>query len=425
MPEELLYIKDLRKDGKLVDNIKNFGRTLRAAGIPIGPDRIIDAITALQTVGITDREVFYWALHAVFVNRREQREIFDQAFHIFWRNPRLLERMLKMVLPSLKTASYQKNELDISQRVRDAFSGKDKMRNKDHDNVKEQEIQYDAVMSYSDAAILQKMDFEKMNNDEIQEAKRVLRRLRISIKPAPTRRFVAHPKGNLVDLRSTLQKSLRSGSDVISLKMKKVKYRLPPLVVLCDISGSMGRYSRMLLHFMHSVANDRSRVFTFLFGTKLTNVTRHLRNRDVDEALKSVGQAADDWSGGTRIGRCIYDFNKNWSRRVLGQGAIILLISDGLDRDSGRGLTNEIDRLQKSCKKLVWLNPLLRFDGFAPKSRGIKAIMPHVDEFRPIHSLENFYQLAEALEGNGISNIEGVSYWKRKAREFQINTDQI
>ena len=165
MPEELLYIKDLRKDGKLVDNIKNFGRTLRAAGIPIGPDRIIDAITALQTVGITDREVFYWALHAVFVNRREQREIFDQAFHIFWRNPRLLERMLKMVLPSLKTASYQKNELDISQRVRDAFSGKDKMRNKDHDNVKEQEIQYDAVMSYSDAAILQKMDFEKMKND--------------------------------------------------------------------------------------------------------------------------------------------------------------------------------------------------------------------------------------------------------------------
>ncbi|MBM3542650.1 MAG: VWA domain-containing protein, partial [Alphaproteobacteria bacterium] len=177
----------------------------------------------------------------------------------------------------------------------------------------------------------------------------------------------------------------------------------------------MSRYSRMLLHFMHALTNDRDRVFSFLFGTQLTNVTRHLRQRDVDLALERCGEAAGDWSGGTRIGQCLKDFNRLWSRRVLAQGALVLLISDGLDRDAGEGLAEEMERLHKSCRRLIWLNPLLRYEGFEPKSLGMRAILPHVDEFRPVHNLDSLASLSEALSAPGPRRAEGMSEWHRKA----------
>jgi hypothetical protein len=213
----------------------------------------------------------------------------------------------------------------------------------------------------------------------------------------PTRRFRPAPRGPRVDMRATLRASLRYAGAMIPLKSRRAVRRHPPLVVLCDVSGSMSRYSRMFLHFLHAITNDRDRVHTFLFGTRLTNVTRQLRHRDVDVALGRVGELVRDWSGGTRIGACVGEFNRLWSRRVLGQGAVALFISDGLDRDLGQGLDKEMERLRKSCRRLIWLNPLLRWEGFEPKSFGIKAILPHVDEFRPVHNLQSLTELASAL----------------------------
>jgi uncharacterized protein with von Willebrand factor type A (vWA) domain len=173
----------------------------------------------------------------------------------------------------------------------------------------------------------------------------------------------------------------------------------------------MSRYARLALHFMHTLTNDRDRVHCFVFGTRLTNVTRYLRQKDVDQALEQVGEAVQDWYGGTRIGHCLHEFNRVWSRRVLGQGAIVLLITDGLDRDNAEGLAAEAERLHKSCRRLIWLNPLLRYEGYRPKSQGAKALMPHVDEFRPVHNLESLGQLAEVLSRPIMRRQEGVSAW--------------
>jgi uncharacterized protein with von Willebrand factor type A (vWA) domain len=241
------------------------------------------------------------------------------------------------------------------------------------------------------------MDFENMSAEELAEAKAVIARMRLPIMEVPTRRHAGDPRGSRIDMRATLRAALRAGPGIIPLRRKRRRTRHPPLVVLCDISGSMSRYSRMLLHFLHAVTNDRDRVFTFVFGTRLTNITRYLRQRDVDVALDKVAEAVEDWSGGTRIGLSLSEFNRRWSRRVLGQGALVLLISDGLDRDSGTGLAAEVDRLHRSCRRLIWLNPLLRYEGFEPKSLGVKAILPHVDEFRTVHSLQSLQDLADAL----------------------------
>ena len=250
-----------------------------------------------------------------------------------------------------------------------------------------------------------------MSAEEMSKAKTAISRMRLPIHEIPTRRFQRSQHPVRIDMRATLRAALRSGGSVIPLQYRKRRRRPPPLVILCDISGSMGRYTRMLLHFMHAITNDRDRVSTFLFGTRLTNVTRHLRNKDIDVAVNKCTETVEDWSGGTRIGDSLRDFNRFWSRRVLGQGAVLLLISDGLDRDAGRGLDIEMERLHKSCRRLIWLNPLLRFDGFEPKSQGIRAIMPHVDEFRPVHNLESLTELIEALNSQLIRPQEGMSEW--------------
>jgi hypothetical protein len=394
--------------GKLLANIMYFARALRAAGLPIGPGKVIDAVRAVETVGIENRSDFYWTLHAVFVNRRDQRELFDQAFHVFWRNPRILERMMSLLLPQLGVPETEERE-ELSKRLADALRGEQAGRGEEVE--KEPEIVVDAVMTFSDREMLQTMDFEKMSAAEIAEAKAAIKRMRLPIMDVPTRRFRPDRSGARLDMRATLRASLRSGPDSIPLRKRKRRRRHPPLVILCDISGSMSRYSRMLLHFMHAVTNDRDRVHTFLFGTRLTNVTRHLKQRDIDIAIERIGDAVGDWAGGTRIGTCLAEFNRLWSRRVLGQGAIVLFISDGLDRDAGEGLDHEMERLHKSCRRLVWLNPLLRYEGFEPRSLGMRAIMPHVDEFRPVHNLESLAALTEALSRPGARREEGVSRW--------------
>ncbi len=382
--------------GKLAANIMHFARVLRATGMPVGPGKVVDAVRAVEVVGVANRRDFYWTLHAVFVNRRDQREIFDQAFHIFWRNPKLLERLMSLVLPTLEVAGRPDEAAAISRRLAEALQ----QRGAGAERDSEEQPTLDATMTWSDREVLRTMDFEQMSADEIARAKRIIAGMRLPIMAVPTRRFAPDARGARVDMRATLRAALRSGGATIPLQHKRRRRRHPPLVVLTDISGSMSRNSRMFLHFMHAITNDRDRVHTLVFGTRLTNITRYLRARDVDVALDRVAEAVEDWSGGTRIGHCLGTFNKFWSRRLLAQGAVVLLISDGLDRDAGAGLAREIERLQKSCRRLIWLNPLLRYAGYEAKSLGAKALLPHVDDFHAVHNLESLAQLAEALSSD-------------------------
>jgi uncharacterized protein with von Willebrand factor type A (vWA) domain len=385
--------------GRLADNIMHFARTLRAAGIPVGPGRVLTAVRAVQDVGMRRRDDFYWTLHAVFVNRRDQQVLFDQAFHVFWRNPKILEKMMGLLLPDVRTGagSEQDKDFEISRRIAEALSGNKPASDAAQPEAGEDEIQIDAAMTFSSKELLQEMDFEKMSNEEAAQAKAAIAAMRLPIVEVPTRRFKRDDAGRRADLRASMRAALRSGGDTIPLRWKSPHRRHPPLVIVCDISGSMSRYSRMLLHFMHAITNDRDRVHTFVFGTRLTNISRLLRHKDVDVALDKVADAVVDWAGGTRIGACLHDFNTQWSRRVLGQGAVVLFISDGLDRDNAEGLEAEIERLHKSCRWLIWLNPLLRYDGYEPKSMGARAMAPHVDDFRSIHNLESLRDLAQAL----------------------------
>ena len=404
-----LDLLDQLEGSRLVANIMHFGRILRVAGLPVGTGKILDGVNAVRAVGIGNRTDFYWALHAVFINRRDQHEMFDQAFHIFWRDPKIMERMMGIMLPQIDVEAAIEAE-PPSRRIQDALSPKDNG-DDDEEREREEEIEFDAAMTASARELLQEMDFEDMSADEITEAKAAIARMRLPLAEIATRRFEPAIRRRRIDMRTTLRMALRSGGSTIPLRWRDRRTRPPPLVILCDISGSMGRYTRMFVHFMHTLTNDRDRVHTFLFGTRLTNVTRYLRHKDIDVALAKVTNAVEDWSGGTRIGESLGDFNLHWSRRVLGQGAVVILISDGLDRDAGRGLTEEMDRLHKSCRRLIWLNPLLRFEGFEPKSQGIQAIMPHVDEFRPVHNLLSLGELIEALSRPPGRRREGMDEW--------------
>src|ERR1035437_1360508 len=380
--------------GKLAENVMHFARVLRAAGLPIGPDRVVDALRALQTAGIERREDFYWTLAAVFLSKREQQELFDQAFHIFWRDPQMLERIMSLLLPQIYGRAGQAEMPQAGKRLSEApYSKREQQQQQE-----EQQIEIDASLTFSPSELLQHADFETMTGAELAQAKKLIARLRLPIPEVQTRRFRPDARGGRIDLPATLRASMRGGAQIIALKRRSRITRHPPLVVLCDISGSMSRYSRMFLHFLHAITNDRDRVHTLVFGTRLTNITRHLRNRDVDVAMNRVASAIQDWAGGTRIGVCLAEFNRKWARRLLGQNAVVLLISDGLDRDVGEGLGAEMERLHKSCRKLVWLNPLLRYEGVQPRPSGVRAMLPHVDAFMPVHNIESLVELARELE---------------------------
>ncbi|MGB6536139.1 MAG: VWA domain-containing protein [Xanthobacteraceae bacterium] len=381
-------------NGRLAENILYFARALRAAGIPVGPGAVLDALEALKTAGIGTREDFYWTLHAVFVKRHEHSVLFDQAFRIFFRRRGYIDQMLAMMLPQMPAAPQAPQP--GAARVHEAlFSGlDDKLR-------KQREVELDARMTVSDREVLQHKDFAQMTSAEIASAKEAMKRLVLPLAEVRTRRLAPHPRGHLIDIRRTLRASMKGGGDFIDLRFIGPKTRPPPIVALLDISGSMSQYSRIFLHFLHALTDARKRVSTLLFGTRLTNVTRALRERDPDDALAGCSASVPDWSGGTRIASSLRAFNKLWARRVLGQGAIVLLITDGLERDADDTLAFDIDRLHRACRRLIWLNPLLRFEGFEARARGIKTMLPCVDEFRPIHNLESMASLVGALARGG------------------------
>ena len=382
-------------DGRLADNIVYFARALRKAGLRVGPGAVTDAIQAVLAAGIGTREDFYWTLHAVLVKRHEDRAVFDEAFRLFWRSRELIEKMLAMLSPvAPERAEKQKP------RAGETRAGEALLDRQDRQTAREQEIEIDARLSFSAREVLRHKDFAQMTAQELAAARRALAGLLLPHDCLATRRLRPDPRGARIDPRAMMRQGLRTGGGLILPRYRSPRHVHPPLVVLADISGSMSQYTRIFLHFLHALTEKRRRVHSFVFGTRLTNLTRQLRHRDPDEALAECAAAVSDWSGGTRIGEALHAFNRLWSRRVLGQGATVLLITDGLERDDIDRLAREMERLHKSCRRLIWLNPLLRFEGFEAKARGVRAMLPHVDEFRPVHSLEALEDLCHALSAS-------------------------
>jgi uncharacterized protein with von Willebrand factor type A (vWA) domain len=384
------------REGRLAENVMHFARLLRAAGLRIGPDRVLDCVRALDIAGARQfpprREDWYWTMSAVLLSRQEQRPIFDQAFAIFWRDPKLAEKMMQMLMPQAY-GRWAKPETEQSQRLTDALM----QQRREAQEESAQRLESEARLSFSSREVLQHMDFDTMSAAELAEARKMIGQLRLPLPIVRTRRKRVSAAGKSIDLRATLRESFHEGGDIIPLVRAAPRELHPPLVVLCDISGSMNPYSRMFLHFLHAITNDQDRVTVFVFGTRLTNITRQLRHRDVDVAMAKVSTAIQDWSGGTRIGASLREFNYRWGRRVLGQNACVLLVSDGLDREAGEGLGEEMERLAKSCRRLIWLNPLLRYEKFEARPAGVRAMLPHVDLFLPVHNLKTLVDLAKAL----------------------------
>ncbi len=379
--------------GTIAANVMHFARLLRRAGLPVGPAETLAGQQALSLVDIGDRMQARTALRAAMIHRREHQEVFDQAFSLFWRDPAAAEQAVAMALLEAQQHKRPERPPPASRRVAEAMApGREHRRDE-----AEEQPKVDVALTVSDRERLQPMDFEAMSAEEIAAAKREIRKLTLPLDVRRTRRRRPDIAGPAIDLRRTIRASLRSGGEILSIAKARQVTRPPPLVALCDISGSMTRYAQVLLHFLHAVTNDRDRVSVFLFGTRLSNVTRQLRHRDAEVAFQLVSHIVPDWSGGTRIGEALATFNKVWARRVLAQGAVVLLITDGLDREGAKGLAENMDRLHRSCRRLIWLNPLLRWSGFEPKSQGIRAMLPHVDEFRPVHNLASLRELVQAL----------------------------
>jgi uncharacterized protein with von Willebrand factor type A (vWA) domain len=371
----------------------HFARMLRRAGLPVGPAETIAAQEAMTRIDLASKTQARTALRAAMIHRRDHQEVFDQAFALFWRDPTAAEQAAAMALLDSQKDRKPDKPPPASRRVAEAFAKKSEK----PPQLKDEPPTVDMTMTVSDHERLQQMDFEAMSAAEINQAKQQIRRLVLPLDLRRTRRLRPDANGPATDLRRTIRNSLRQGGEIFDIARNRRVTRPPPLVVLCDISGSMARYAQILLHFLHAVTNDRDRVHVFLFGTRLSNVTRQLRARDPEVAFQMVAHAVPDWSGGTRIGEAVAGFNRLWAKRVLGQGAVVLLITDGLDRDGAAGLAESMDRLHRSCTRLIWLKPLLRWSGFEPKSQGIRAMLPHVDEFRPVHNMASLRSLIDLL----------------------------
>lgn len=390
-------------EGKLFDRLIAFARILRRAGIPIGPGSVIDALNAVRLAGIGTRADFFWTLHSVLIKRHEHFAVFYEAFHRFWKRDQI-ERVLAEMLPVTRVEGAKSR---VAQRRVEEALGLSKRMPKP---PKQQETTFDMRGTISDDEILRRKDFAQMSTRELEEARRLISAMKIPDDAVATRRFAPSPHGR-IDLARTLRASVRSGGDLIELRFRAPREKQPPLVALVDISGSMSDYSRPLLQFFHMLTMKRRNVSTFLFGTRLTNVTRSLKTRDPDDALALCSAGVADWAGGTRIADALSEFNKRWSRRVLGQGATVLFVSDGLEREGEGELKREIDRLHRSCRRLIWLNPLLRFEGFEAKAAGIRTILPHVDELRPVHDLSSLASLCDALTETRTSRLHDPRHW--------------
>lgn len=388
----------LPQAGRLADNVLHFARVLREAGLPVGTDRAALALQALELAGIAARSELHDVLEACLTSRVEHRPLFDQAFHVFWRDPHLLGEIMRMTPPA--TGRSVPPRAAASRRLMEALL--DSGPNMQHRIEALEQPEAHIQPSWSDRERLRTLDFESMTCAEFLAARRVVAALEPLLARPWTRRHRASSAGVRLALRQLLRDSGRHGGELVDLPRSGRRTRLEPLCVIVDISGSMSRYSRMFLHFVHALMNGPRaadlRVSAFVFGTRLTHITRLLRRCDPDEALGRVAGAVEDWSGGTRIGACLKEFNQRWARRLPLAGSTVLLVTDGLERAELEILTSQAERLSRSCRRLLWLNPLLRYDAFAPKARGIRALLPHVDAMLPVHNIESLERLVWALE---------------------------
>lgn len=395
--------------GRLAENVLHFTRLLRRAGLPVGVGSMLAAVEAAALVGPERRGDLQAALAATLVARSEQRELFGQAFRLFWQaRPTAPSELAQLDGP----LSRMRRDARSNNRLAEAFGGATHGRPAPADEP----LRLDAALTLSEREVLQQRDFESMSSEELAQAKRLVRELKLPLPRVVSRRHRAHPAGARLDLRATLRHSLEHGGEWIELRRRARRVRPRELVVLCDISGSMARYARMLLHFVHGLGEGRPGVHAFVFGTQLTNITRALRQRDVDRALDAVGRTVPDWSGGTRIGACLHAFNQQWSRRVLARGAMVLLISDGLDAGTATDLDAAMRRLRASCACLLWLNPLLRFSGFEPRAAGVRTILPYVDYFLPTHNLASLADLGRVFRGLPDPGVHRVRHKKEATR---------
>ena len=399
-------LKTLPVNGKLVANIVYFVRTLRRAGVPVGSAQTLQAIRAVQAAGFTQRRDFFFTLRATLITRIEHLDVFERIFSMFWRDPEFLEVMVQTMLPMIQTQAAKGDKKTAEQRAAEAMmDGAPPPPQSDIQDSRE-EVEVDAEFSFSANEKLGSMDFEQMSNAEMVAAKQTIKSMSFPIKPIPSRRLIPSPTGSRIDVRATFRATMRAGGEAIDLPKRKPKTRPLDLVALCDISGSMSTYSRLFMHFLHSVSLTRgqgwAKVHAFTFGTRLTNITRSLSKRDPDAALEAVGKQSQDWDGGTRIGDSLDAFNKHWSRRVLARGAFVLIVTDGLERQNTDQLEREACRLRRSARKVIWLNPLMRWEGFSPQAAGIRALLPHVDSFHSCHSLNSLRDLTDALSSVGL-----------------------
>lgn len=395
---------------RVAGNLLQFGRRLRSAGMPIGPGQILGMVDAIDAVDVERRDDLYSAAKATLVTRPEQIPLFNAEFARFWRDLVTQEAPLfseaiggddeTVGLPDPPKRRDQGRQGEAgqgseSERTTLAIEGIDNAA--DIGETEDYEVPAEDVLIFSASEALRKKDFSQFSDVEIAEARRMIDEMDWRLGTRRTRRMQRAIHGTAIDHRATLRGALRQGGMPIELKWRKRKERMRPLVLICDISGSMDRYSRLLLRFVHALEHGLDSVEVFVFGTRLTRITRELRRRDVDAAIQDVVASVDDWAGGTRIGDAIKNFNFLWSRRVLRSGATVVIISDGWDRGDPWLLGTEMGRLQRSCRRVIWLNPLLGAPGYQPLTQGIRAALPHVDHFLPIHNLQSMEALAYLL----------------------------
>ena len=379
----------------LAENIVHFSRILRDAGLAVGPDRVLDAIAAVEHVGLSRRDDVHAALSAVMLDRREQQVIFDAAFAAFFRDPKLMEQLMYLLLPKI-SGRGDKHQPKRANRLAEALAAPRAPEPPNPaNNTAQEEFQFDAVFTHSERERLQRADFETMTVAEFEAAKKLAQTLPPPVEPVVRRRHAPAPRGR-IDMRATMQRMARH-PHTLTPAYRRPRQELPTIVVLLDISGSMDRYARLLLHYVHGLTRRYLHVHTLTFGTRLTNITRSLSHRDPDVALQLADAQVPDWKGGTRIAACLDEFNRLWARRLLGANAALLLVSDGLDRDEHGDLSRSAAQLRRHAHQFVWLNPLLRFEGFQPKAAGVRALLPHVDRFLPMHNLASLADLGRAL----------------------------
>ena len=379
----------------MLANLLLFGRLLRRLGLDVHAGRMLDAVRVLEDIGLRRRGDVHAALRTLLVHRREDLPVFDEAFSVFWRQRK--DQTFTMDLRSMgEQRRYRYVEAGpppLAQSPDAAIEGDDAS----GDDAEEGGDRIDITRTFSAREVLQSKDFSEFTPSEMAQARALMASLAWDPGTRRSRRL-QRGDGHALDLRRTLRDNARYGGELLELRHRRRKEKPRKLVVICDVSGSMERYTRMLLHFIHSLYGGLGgQVEAFLFATRLTRVTKQLQHRDIDQAVGDVSRAVPDWSGGTRIGAALREFNFTWARRTLGWGSVVLIVSDGWDRGEPELLGREMERLQRSCRRLIWLSPLAGDVNYEPLTQGLRAATPYVDDLLPVHNLAALMDLARHL----------------------------